>query len=37
VMPELLGGTYDRLRPYFEKLRSQETEASRQESGVRNK
>ncbi len=30
VMAELLDGTYDRLRPYFERLRSQETEAGSQ-------
>jgi ATP adenylyltransferase len=37
VMPELLDATYNRLRPYFEKLRRQKTEASSQEPGVRKK
>jgi ATP adenylyltransferase len=31
VMPELLDGTYDRLRPYFERLRRQEPEAGSRE------
>jgi ATP adenylyltransferase len=33
VIPELLDQTYERLRPYFERLRRQETGASIQESG----
>jgi len=31
VMPELLDKTYERLKPYFERLRSQEPEARSQE------